>query len=119
MAAAGSDLPVMIYLPGIDGTGLAAYRQFPSLSQAFQLTAMIVPPDDRSSFRELVDVSVTFVEELVPSLRASVPVYLLGESFGALLALAVGARCPNIVDRIVLVNPATSYEGSIWPKVCA
>jgi pimeloyl-ACP methyl ester carboxylesterase len=106
----------MIYLPGIDGTGLAAYRQFPALSQNFQLSAMVVPPDDRSSFPHLVDDVVTFVEQLAATLPPAVPVYLLGESFGAVLALAVAARCPNSVDRICLVNPATSYAGSIWPQ---
>ena len=45
------------------------------------------------------------------------PVYLLGESFGAVLALAVAAAKNNLVDRLVLVNPATSYENSIWPRL--
>ena len=45
------------------------------------------------------------------------PVYLLGESFGAVLALAVAHDKPDLVDRLVLVNPATSYEKSIWPRV--
>lgn len=45
------------------------------------------------------------------------PVYLLGESFGAVLALAVAHAKPDLVDRLVLVNPATSYENSIWPRV--
>eukprot|EP00967_Tisochrysis_lutea_P091186 scaffold130794_cov16-Tisochrysis_lutea.AAC.1 len=33
------------------------------------------------------------------------PVYLLGESFGGLVALELARRCGNIVDRVVLVNP--------------
>ena len=45
------------------------------------------------------------------------PVYLLGESFGAVLALAVAAAKTDLVDRLVLVNPATSYEASIWPRL--
>lgn len=45
------------------------------------------------------------------------PVYLLGESFGAVLALAVAAAKSDLVDRLVLVNPATSYENSIWPRL--
>ena len=45
------------------------------------------------------------------------PVYLLGESFGAVLALAVAAAKTDLVDRLVLVNPATSYENSIWPRL--
>jgi pimeloyl-ACP methyl ester carboxylesterase len=45
------------------------------------------------------------------------PVYLLGESFGGILALAVAANRPDLVDRVVLVNPATSYQQSIWPTL--
>ena len=46
----------MIYLPGIDGTGLAASRQFPSVMQAFDLRAFLTPVQDRTSFDDLVDI---------------------------------------------------------------
>lgn len=32
------------------------------------------------------------------------PVYLLGESYGGILALAVAAACPGLVHRVVLVR---------------
>lgn len=44
------------------------------------------------------------------------PVYLLGESFGGLLALAIAKGSP-FVDRVVLVNPATSFADSPWPQM--
>ena len=43
------------------------------------------------------------------------PVYLLGESFGGVLALAVAHERPDLADRLVLVNPATSFPRSVWP----
>ena len=43
----------------------------------------------------------------VAGMPPSRPVYLLGESFGGLLAVAVAAELPDLVDRVVLVNPAT------------
>ncbi len=39
-----SSLPYMLYLPGIDGTGLAAYKQFPALVEEYDLRALFVPP---------------------------------------------------------------------------
>jgi len=45
------------------------------------------------------------------------PVYLLGESFGALLALAVAAQRPDLVDRLVLANPATAFPRSLWARL--
>ena len=41
---------------GIDGTGLAAYRQFPSLSRHFDLRALFMPPGDTDcNFQDVVD----------------------------------------------------------------
>lgn len=37
-------LPLMLYLPGVDGSGLAASRQFPSLLQRFDLRTLVTPP---------------------------------------------------------------------------
>lgn len=46
----------MLYIPGIDGTGLAASRQFPSLSNAFDLRAMSISATDRNKFEQLVKI---------------------------------------------------------------
>lgn len=67
-APAAEDLPLMFYMPGIDGTGLAAYRQFPRLTQAFDLRCLIVPRTDRSTFEQLVDdVAVSIARTDCPS----------------------------------------------------
>lgn len=41
----------------------------------------------------------------------------MGESFGALLALAGAFECKDIVDRLILINPATGYSSSIWSNL--
>ncbi|KAI7839273.1 hypothetical protein COHA_006971 [Chlorella ohadii] len=108
-------LPLMLYLPGIDGSGLAASRQFPALLQRFDLRTLVTPPPDRTPFQGMVDVVVEYLQHEVPACSPTRPIYLLGESFGGLLALAVAAACPALVDRVVLVNPATSFNDSLWP----
>ena len=50
-----TSLPLMLYLPGIDGTGLAAYRSFPGLARAFDLKALVLPRKSRQDFKELVE----------------------------------------------------------------
>jgi pimeloyl-ACP methyl ester carboxylesterase len=110
-------LPLMIYLPGIDGTGLAAARQFPSLLRRFDLCTLITPPEDRTGFQGLVDLVAAFLQAEVPRHPPTRPVYVLGESFGGVLALAVAAACPTLVDRMVLVNPATSFADSPWASL--
>lgn len=39
-----SALPLMLYLPGIDGSGLAASRQFPLLLKKFDMRTLVTPP---------------------------------------------------------------------------
>ena len=49
-------LPIMLYIPGIDGTGMAASRQFPSLMGSFDFRAFSVPLNDRTPFTGLVQI---------------------------------------------------------------
>eukprot|EP00667_Euglena_gracilis_P002325 EG_transcript_2327 len=110
-------LPTLYYLPGIDGTGVAAQQQLPELAQHFNFWSLTVPVEDRTTFPELVDFVVGFVEAQSAQQDAEGPrrpVYLLGESFGGALALAVAARCRR-VNRVVLVNPSTSFVRTVWP----
>ncbi|CAI5495157.1 unnamed protein product [Closterium sp. Naga37s-1] len=75
------------------------------------VTCLHVPLSDRTSFTRLVDL----VEEEVVrehKLNPSRALFILGESFGALLALAVSARNPKLPITLVLVNPATSFPRS-------
>ncbi|KXZ52840.1 hypothetical protein GPECTOR_8g223 [Gonium pectorale] len=111
-----SSLPLLVYLPGIDGTGLAAYRQFPRLAARFDLRGVFLPPQDRTPFAGLVESLAQQIEDEAAGLDPSRPVYLLGESFGGLLALALAQKL-SCVDRLVLVNPATSFDRSPWPSL--
>lgn len=95
-----TELPLLLYLPGIDGTGLAASRQFPSLQRSFDLRVLVTPVDDRTPFDRLVSLVADFLAEEVPSSPPERPCYVLGESFGGVLALAVAAACPGLVDRL-------------------
>ncbi|CAL8462015.1 g1546 [Coccomyxa elongata] len=112
-----STLPLMVYLPGIDGTGLAASRQFPFLVDAFELHALSIPGSDRTPFEGLIKLIEEYMEQVVMQSPPERPVYLLGESFGGVLALAVAEARPDLVDRVVLVNPATSFSRSLWPML--
>ena len=118
----GAPAPLMLYLPGLDGTGWAAARQFEGLGRLFRMAALAVPADaSPRCFEEAVSAAVAFLEEeraatVEGGARAQrTRVYLLGESFGGLVALSVAQRRPDLVDAVVLVNPATAYALSPWP----
>lgn len=104
-------------MPPPPPAGLAAARQFPRLLLRFDLCTLITPPDDRTDFAGLVDIVLAFLQAEVPLSSPTRPIYILGESFGGVLALAVAARCPQLVDRVVLVNPATSFDQSLWAQL--
>lgn len=50
---------------------------------------------------QIVEQSIKYEHELSPSK----PIYIVGDSFGGCLALAVAARNPQIDLVLVLVNP--------------
>jgi len=108
--------PVLVYLPGFDGTLLAPFLQFPELSTSFHVRGMQVHSSDRTPFAELVDLASTYIVQVGGGGAGHTPrpVYLVGESFGGLLASAVAARlqATGEIAGLVLVNPASSYPRS-------
>ncbi|KAI3929511.1 hypothetical protein MKX01_025679 [Papaver californicum] len=103
--------PLLLYLPGIDGVGLGLILNHQRLGKVFDIWCLHIPIDDRTPFKELVQ----FVEKTVKDEHRrspNRPIYLVGESIGACLALAVAARNPSIDLMLILANPATSFEKS-------
>ncbi|KAJ6737467.1 ESTERASE/LIPASE/THIOESTERASE-LIKE PROTEIN [Salix viminalis] len=108
------DSPILLFLPGLDGVGLGLTLHHKALGKAFEVRCLHIPVRDRTTFEGLVKI----VEETVRLEHASSPykpIYLVGESFGACLALSVAARNPQIDLVLVLVNPATSFSRSQLP----
>ena len=127
--------PMLLYLPGFDGTILAPFLQFPSLGEEFDVRAMKVDMEDRSTFEELKQ---SVIDYLMSEFRGDednndeeggededserLPrgglgaVYLMGESFGGILATEVALELNRQTYKgslelrgLILVNPATSY----------
>ncbi|KAK3418451.1 hypothetical protein EUGRSUZ_H04409 [Eucalyptus grandis] len=106
-----NDSPLLLFLPGLDGTGLGLILHHKALGRAFEVRCLHIPVYDRTPFEGLV----TFVEETVKAEYASSPskpIYLVGDSFGGCLALAVAARNSTIDLVVLLANPATSFGRS-------
>lgn len=105
--------PLLLYLPGFDGTALCPFLQLPELSTSFDVRSLEVSTADRSSFDALGDA-------VLDSLRTEETnngTYLIGESFGALLAIETIVRMQEAgegskIRGLVLINPATSFATS-------
>ncbi|KAJ4841752.1 LOW QUALITY PROTEIN: hypothetical protein Tsubulata_003040 [Turnera subulata] len=103
--------PLLLFLPGIDGVGLGLVRQYHTLGKIFDIWCLHIPVMDRTSFAGLLKM----VERTVRSESCrspNRPIYLVGESLGACLALAVAAANPDVDLQLILANPATSFEKS-------
>ena len=107
------EYPLFVFLPGMDGTGQLLRAQTAGLEAGFDVRCLAIPPDDLTSWEVLVErVVVLIQEELAQS--AQRPVYLCGESFGGCLAMKVALKSPQLFDRIILVNPASSFNRRPW-----
>ncbi|KDP23609.1 hypothetical protein JCGZ_23442 [Jatropha curcas] len=103
--------PILLFLPGIDGVGLGLTLHHKALGRVFEVQCLHIPVYDRTQF----EILVKFVEETVRIEQVSSPakpIYLVGDSLGGCLALAVAARNPKIDLVLILVNPATSFGRS-------
>ena len=102
------DLPLLLFLPGIDGSGLAGTTQWPRLGSTFEIRALSLSADDRSTFDALCSHCSAFLATAAKGRGC----LLVGESTGAVVALGVALRSPSLIDGMCLINPATSYSGS-------
>ncbi|KAG1657023.1 hypothetical protein FOA52_012049 [Chlamydomonas sp. UWO 241] len=104
--------PFMLHLPDLDGAGLTTARHsWPPLSARFELWTLQLSPRHSGAFEELADSVARHLDAQLADAPPERPVYVLGEGFGGVLALAVALKS-TYVQRLVLINPATCYAGS-------
>jgi pimeloyl-ACP methyl ester carboxylesterase len=112
-----SDQPWFIYFPGMDGTGQLFHTQSVQIKQRFNLRCLVLPADDLGDWDQLVDEVIALIEaEQQRDERAvqRLPIYLCGESFGACLALKLALQAPDLYERMILINPASSLRHRPW-----
>ena len=107
----------LIYVPGMDGTGLLFYRQVPSLSRSWHVTTTPLR-DAAQSMDELV-------HDLLHTVVAASPggqrVVLVGESFGGALAMSFALAHPERVRALVILNsfPYFAPQGRLRLAIAA
>ncbi|KAL9404328.1 hypothetical protein Peur_001300 [Populus x canadensis] len=101
--------PLLLFLPGIDGVGLGLCKHHHTLGRIFDIWCLHIPVKDRTPFLGLVKL-VERTVRLENYQSPKRPIYLVGESLGACLALAVAARNPDVNLSLVLSNPGDSLR---------
>ena len=112
----------------MDGSLCTPFMQYPELGTVFELSCMRAT-DGMASRATFDDLSEACAEHVAEAVRSGRRVLLVGESFGASLAVVVshrvgqelqaddGGGVGDGVSGLVLVNPATSYERSALASV--
>ena len=126
---------------GTDGTGQSILSQQDRLeAQGWDVWTLFLPVSEQSGWTELTARTADLIRELLlqqggegrglsPGGYPSSPmptgkVTVVGESFGGCLALRLALWEPALIERLVLLNPATCFNRcagmrSVRPKHCA
>ena len=107
-------LPLFVYLPGMDGTGKLLRSQIPNLERSFDIRRLSIPVDDLSNWDQMVAKIAELIKNELATEHPKRKLYLCGESFGGCLALKLTIQFPELCDRLILVNPASSFKQQIW-----
>ena len=100
----GSQLPEIVLLPGLDGTGEMFARIEARLHEVMRTTAVRYPDDPTFAYRDYV--------EYAKGVIGSRPVFLLGESFSGPVAIAVADALGEQVRGLVL---SATFVRPPWP----
>jgi len=113
------DKPALVLLHGATDNGLCWYRLARDLDSDYD----IVMPDARGhghtqtdaaafTLSDMVDDTANLIEQL-----GLAPATIIGHSMGAQIATELAARYPELVERIVLEDPAYKMSASGGPRM--
>lgn len=100
--AAGTGTP-LIYVPGLDGTGLLFYRQMRLLRHRYRVFTYRLRDDARTMDALVADLT----HHLAVAVPDGRPVVMVGESFGGALAMSFAVAHPERVRELVILNSFT------------
>jgi pimeloyl-ACP methyl ester carboxylesterase len=107
------EYPLLVYLPGMDGTGQLLRSQTAGLETGFDVRSLAIPRKDLNTW-DMLTKSVLDLIHAELEKTSQRPVYLCGESFGGCLAMKVAIEAPHLFKRIILINPASSFQLRPW-----
>jgi pimeloyl-ACP methyl ester carboxylesterase len=119
--SAGRGDPVVL-VHGLGNSSLAWRRVLPGLARGHHVVAPDLPGFGHSSpidTDDLLDAFSGFVADLAERTGAGVPATIVGNSIGGAIALRMALTRPELVARLVLVDPAGVGQGvpSWWRLV--
>lgn len=89
---------MLVFVPGMDGTGELFYRQIPTLARRYRVATYALR--ENAIMEDLVSDLADVISGVTPEQRATV----VGESFGGTVALSFALAHPEMLDRLVVLN---------------
>jgi pimeloyl-ACP methyl ester carboxylesterase len=108
------DGPLLVYIPGLDGTGELFFKQKPGLVGSFKVASIRLRDQGRFTYDDLTGDVAAIIKEAGQE-RA----IILGESFGGTVAISFALRFPEMVERLVIVNSFPRFRGRLRIKLAA
>jgi pimeloyl-ACP methyl ester carboxylesterase len=90
----------------MDGTGKLFKKQIPRLVDRFDIRCLSIATNDLTGWSGLVERAVPLI---LSELAKGQELYLCGESFGACFAMLVAEQLGAKINKLVLINPASSF----------
>jgi len=100
--------PLLVSLPGLDGTSNLFYKQTPRLALRYRVALIRLPDQGNFTYKDIAGEVASIIQELGER-RAIV----LGESFGGTVALWFALLYPDLVDRLVIINSFPRFRKRI------
>ncbi|CAM9453726.1 unnamed protein product, partial [Phaeothamnion confervicola] len=106
-----SGKPTLLYIPGLESSGLNLFSHAERLSEQFDVHGLVVDPECKVEFKSLCQSVAQYVQGAKTSNK---PYILMGESFGAAVALSVyqELRDQQAINALVLINSVTALKHS-------
>jgi len=79
------------------------------LAANFDLRCLTIRTDNYSTWKDLARDTVKLINRELES-KTNREVYLCGESFGGCLAIKTALAAPNLITKLILVNPASCFK---------
>ncbi|HUZ68419.1 MAG TPA: alpha/beta hydrolase [Candidatus Saccharimonadales bacterium] len=115
----GGEGPVLLLVHGLGGSHLNWLSAAPKLAERHRVYAVDLPGFGRSPLagrRSSISANVDLLNRVIGRLSDG-PIALMGNSMGGLLSLGVAAVHPNLVQQLVLVDPAVPAPGGFGPRL--
>ncbi|KAH9310436.1 hypothetical protein KI387_025471, partial [Taxus chinensis] len=78
----------------------------------YDVRCIYIPSTDRSSWNQIVEMLIPLLEEECQYKGQNRHITLIGESFGAVLALRIACAAPKLISRMIMINSSSNLKFS-------